>query len=317
MALALSLTTASAAAQDAEEPMKTAAKALYNEARDARKSDDFATCYAKATAALSIHKHPSIAALVGDCGVGAGKYRDGAEKLSFFFDSGETIGSPELIAHLKSRLEEAKKHVATVTVSVSVPDATCEVDGVRLDKVPSTVFLDAGSHAFEARHPKHVTDTRQVDLTAGTTLSIQLELAPLPEAPPPPPPPSEPTMTYLIGAGVSGVVAVGGMALMIASAVLHGEATDTIDRLDAEIDALGGNSSCNNGGGSLAAQCTELSGAIDDQSTFSTLFPVGIVIAGVGAAAAGTFLVLHFTGAAESETSVRVSPTGITVGGRF
>jgi hypothetical protein len=315
---AASLVAGQAAAQDPEEPMKTAAKALYNEARQARKSDDFATCYAKAKAAWAIHRHPSIAALAGDCAVGIGKYRDGAEKLQFFFDSPREIGSPELRAHLQSRLAEAKKHIAVVTVTVSVSDAACEVDGARVDPLPATLYLEPGSHAFEARHPDYQSETRQVTVKAGVKIDISFELKPTPDpVQQPVEPPSDPGMGFIVGASVSGAVAAGGLALLIASVVLHGSASDDIDRLDAEIDEAGGNGSCVGGGGALADKCSELDAAIDDQSTFATLFPVGIIIAGVGAAATATFLTLHFTGVGRTEAALRVSPTGVSLTGRF
>lgn len=310
------LVAGTVSAQDPEEPMKTAAKALYNEAREARKTEDFATCYAKATAAWAIHKHPSIAALVGDCGVGVGKYRDGAEKLQAFFDSPRKVGSEDLRNHLKGRLEEAKRHIGVVTVTVSVADAACEVDGVRLEQVPATVYLDPGSHAFEARHSDFQTVTRQVNVGAGMTLDVHLELKPKPDPKviiKPDPNASEgPGIGYLVGAGVSGGVAVGGLVLMIVSVVLHGSASDTIEELDASI---ANDSACDPN--ALSGDCAELDSAISDQSTFATLFPVGIIIAGVGAAAGATFLVLHFVGPESTEASLHVTPTGVALRGSF
>ncbi len=321
--LMLSVGALSSAAQPTEAPMKAAAKNLYNEARDARKTDDFATCYAKSTAAWAVHKHPSIAALVGDCAIGHGKFRDGAEKLKFFFDSAQKAGSEELRVHLARRLEEAKKHIAVVELSVTVLDAACEVDGKRIEKLPATLFLEPGSHAFEARHPEYQTRTRQATLAAGVTLAMELQLDPNPGTAPtaqpdtkPAVPPEEPGVGYLVAAGVSGGVAVGGLVLMIASLALHGSASDDVDAFGAEVDALaGGSSACNIAAN--AATCGNLNDAIDDQSTFATLFPVGIVIAGVGAAASATFLILHFTGSDSTEASLGVSPNGISVRGRF
>jgi hypothetical protein len=118
-------------------------------------------------------------------------------------------------------------------------------------------------------------------------------------------------MAYVIGAGVSGVVAAGGLALMIASVVLHENASSDIARYDAEV---GSDSGCD---GVRHPSCDALDSAISDQTTFSALFPVGIVIAGVGLAATGTFLILHFTGPDSAEASLHVSPTGLAVRGRF
>ena len=316
MIVALLCVATSAVAQETE--VKEAAKALYNEAREARKGDNFGRCHAKASAAWAIHKHPSIAALVGDCAVGIGKHRDAAEKLKFFFDAPKRAGTDELRKHLMDRFAEAKRHVALVNVSVSVSDAACEVDGERIDGLPASLYLDPGSHAFEARHPDYATETRQVTLAAGTTVDVALELKPLAVAGPAPRGSNTgPGIGYLIGAGASGVVALGGVAMIIASVVLHGQATDDIDRLDTATQASGGDAACNGASGDTATQCAELQSAIDDQSTFATLFPVGIIVAGVGAAAGATFLVLHFVGPESAEASLHVGPTGMSVRGRF
>lgn len=301
--------------------MKEAAKELYDEAREARKTDDFATCHAKASAAWAIHAHPSIAALIGDCAVGIKNYRDAAERLSFFFASEEAKGSESLRAHLRARLDEALTHVATVKLSISVGEASCEVDGRRVDAVPATIFLDPGEHTFEAKHPAHTTATRKETLAAGAEIKILLVLLPVPaqlEPQPEAPPKASDGTGLIVGAVVSGVVAAGGLALTIAAAVLHSNATSDIDTLNATIDSQNPrDDACTGGGAALAGPCGELSSAIDDQSTFATLFPVGYVIAGVGAAAAATFVVLYFTGDYGTEVSLTVSPTHVGLEGRF
>lgn len=296
--------------------MKEAAKELYDEAREARKTDDFATCHAKASAAWAVHAHASIAALIGDCAIGIKNYRDAAERLTFFFESPDAKGSDSLRSHLRSRLDEALAHVATVMLTVSVADATCEVDGRRVDTVPAKIFLDPGEHTFEAKHPTHTTTTRKETLKAGAEHTIVIELLPVPAQldPQPKPAPKSDGTGLIVGAAVSGVVAVGGLALTIAAAVLHGNTTSDIEALDASIDGQSpGNNACAAGGGELAGPCGELSSAIDDQSTYATLFPVGYIIAGVGAAAAATFLVFYFTGDYGAEVSVNVSPTNVSL----
>ncbi len=297
--------------------MKEAAKELYDAAREARKTDDFATCHAKASAAWAIHHHPSIAALIGDCAIGIKNYRDAAERLTFFFASPQSEGSESLRLHLRQQLNTALLHVAVVKLGVAVDGATCDVDGRRVESLPSTIFLEPGKHVFEAQHPTHTTTTREETLLAGQEYDIKLDMLPVPAKLDPDPPPVENghNSAYIVGASVSGVVTLGGIALTIASAVLHGQASDDAERLDAEIDRRSpGDNACSGGGGDLAAECSALQQAIDDQGTFATLFPVGLVITGLGLAAATTFVVLYFTDTDEASTSpevsVSVSPTG-------
>ncbi len=325
--MAVWLCPAEAAAQpEATESsaIRAAAKELYDEAREARKTDDFATCHAKASAAWAIHEHLSIAALIGDCAVGIGNFRDGAERLYLYLNADDTKGTAGLRAHLRARYDEARQHVGIVEVTISPEDATCTVDGKALPALPAMVFVDPGEHAFEGKHAGFTIKLETVTLAAGEGINLRLDLVPVPEKLPEVDENGQPIiitktsngpgMGYVIGASVAGAVLVGGAVLTIVSGVLHANATSEIDSQNEFIDgAAPGDRACDGGSNAaLEGRCADLKDAINDQDTFATLFPVGLVLAGVGAAGVATFLALHFT-APEEDVVVSVSPRGVSL----
>jgi hypothetical protein len=315
LALLLLLAVTAAAAQaraddedDQTEAMEGVGKELYVAARKARVANDFATCHAKASAAWATYPFPPVAALIGDCGIELERYREAAERLSFAIAAARNV-KPALIERWKERLAEATKHVATVEVSVSVDGAACTVDDAALDKLPATLYLDPGPHTITATAPQHTADERKLVLGAGTTQKVELAPRPLHAAPDPVPGPrpiggdeneSGPPV-YALAAIAPAAVALAGFGVAIWAAVSHGETSDDVDALSAEIT---GNACASP---TPPAQCGSLREGIDDLGTYAIAFPVGLAVGAAATAVTATLLILQFTsddGAAETRLSV-------------
>ncbi len=291
-----------------DEAMNEAAGELYADAKKARSEDDWPKCLAKARAAYAIHERAVIAALVGDCAVGAGSYREGAEHLRRFLDGPTGKASPELLAYLNKRLIEAKVHVAEVQLSASLPGVECTV-GEEVVKAPTTLYLEPGEYTFSASDPEQGAAQEERELKAGLTINVHLTLQTnvvyVPKK-------KKKTKMFAVGAVASGVLAAGGFGLMIASAVLHGNAVSDAEALNGSIE---GDFRCGDPPDPASVDaCGQLGDARDDQNLFSALFTGGMIGGLFFTAAAAAFTGLHFTvgagGSDADQVSLRFVPTG-------
>jgi len=180
----MALLVAASAPAQTEDALTETAKALYDQAKDARSQDDWATCYAKAKAAWGVQHHPRIAGPLGDCALDLGKARESAESLTFYLKHRSANDQPELVGYLEKRLEEAKSAVGTVRLQLSVPAATVLVDGQAVDGQlvdgKRLVFLEPGTHQLVATHPGYQQLERQLLVAAGGEHELSLTLLRIP-----------------------------------------------------------------------------------------------------------------------------------------
>lgn len=156
--------------------MSETARALYDEARKAWSDKDYQTCQAKATAALAVHQHPKIAAVLGDCALALGHARLAAEKISIALEQLEKDPNEKLKAHLEQRLGEAESKVAKVSLTVNVEGARVTVDGTAVESMTRPIYLEPGSHAIRAEADGHEPAERTVEAKAGEAQALQLVL---------------------------------------------------------------------------------------------------------------------------------------------
>ncbi len=146
-----SMARADGPGRPAGDAMTETARALYDQAEQAWKDKKWDECRAKTAAAWAVKQHPQIAGLMGECEAHLGLYRDAAEHLTIRLENDVGL-PPDLRQELAKLLDEAKRHVATVTIEVNAGGATVNVDGRTVGTSPITAaqFLDPGDHRFEA-----------------------------------------------------------------------------------------------------------------------------------------------------------------------
>src|SRR5262249_49367711 len=100
-------------------------------------------------------KHYTIAGNLGDCELRLGLYRDAAEHLARYVREIEKdkTSTPQERKEGLARYAEARAKGGEVNLEVDVPGAEVYVDGKLAAPVPleGPVFLEPGSHTFEAR----------------------------------------------------------------------------------------------------------------------------------------------------------------------
>ena len=76
------------------------------------------------------------------------------------------------------RLQEAKSHVAEVAIGVKVAGAEVLVDDLSVGGTPleDSLFLEPGSHVIEARRAGFETVKLRVEVGAGSSTTVTLEL---------------------------------------------------------------------------------------------------------------------------------------------
>ena len=105
------------------------------------------------------------------------EWRDAAEHLDYAIRHLGALASPEQRTGLQARLDEAKKHVASVTVNATQP---CNIkrDATSVGTAPFTspVFLDPGAHVIEATLEGYRPQRVSVEVREGETKDISITL---------------------------------------------------------------------------------------------------------------------------------------------
>jgi hypothetical protein len=306
-----------AAADDSgEEALSEAARELYVQAKAAREAGDWDLCYAKSKAAAAIDQTPTISGLLGDCALGAHHPREAAEALAQYLAHPSPKAAPELQKYLEERFTAAKKEIAVVALSASVADARCDVDGAAISTIPTTLYLDPGRHQFHASHADYLDAEEAIDLAAGSQRDVRLVLRKRPKqngTPQPPPHGDDDDVpSYAIAAGAFGVLAAGGFALAIASAVVKSSAEDDAADIQADLSGSGASAgSCNSPAPVIDDRCSELGDAVDTHDTYNDLLPLGLIVGAGALAVSATFIVLIVIdddGDDGAKTTLRIRP---------
>jgi hypothetical protein len=126
--------------------------------------------------AWNLKKHFLIAVNLGIAELELGRYRDAAEHLAYFQREATGVGAYEL-RQASLMLQEARKHIGTVTVQVSEPGAEILVDGESVGTAPlgRELFLEPGERVIEARRAGFATAQAFLDLAEGSTRVVSLK----------------------------------------------------------------------------------------------------------------------------------------------
>jgi hypothetical protein len=191
-------------------------------------------------AAFKLNPSARIAASLGRIELGMGKPRDAAEHLTFCLRvaRGITIKDRQKTEEM---LAEAKAEIGTAIIKVDVAGGEVLVDGQTVGTAPleAPVFVEVGNRRFEARKEGVRAANQQIEVTAGSTVTVELKLAgtgtaEAQGAPPPPPPPPPPRLNKAI---VIGGASASGAALM-AGVVFTKLANDRADQARAQANAI-------------------------------------------------------------------------------
>jgi hypothetical protein len=220
----------------------------------------------------------------------------------FLADAGD---SPSHKAEVDEFIKTLKSRVGRIAVTVNLPDTEITVDDELAGKSPLSAAIDVsiGRRKVTALHAGRAPETRYVDVAAGETSKLDIQLA----APPdltvkPTDSPGQPatgpeqdsttlTTSMWIATGVLGVGAIGtGVFAYLASRDLQ-DARNTFPATQSDLD-------------SKASKVTTLS-AIADIAGAATLVVGGIAV----------YLTLSHS--SSHEAHVAVVPGGITIAGSF
>lgn len=223
-----------------------------------------------------------------------GKHRDAAEHFAFALRNFPVTGDQAIRKGIEGAFAEAKKHVMTLRVIVSIDGAEVTIDRSVVGRSPiaDDIFVEPGARTIEARLPGHVTAVQKLEAKQGASDKIELALKPedqvVPER-------SRLPSYIAFGAGGAGLVL--------------GVVTGAIATSDKS---------------SLAKTCgpshvcpKSAQGDLENTVTLSHVSTVGFVVAGLGAAVGVTLLLLPGDQKTAPRASLLLSPTFVGVKGAF
>ncbi|MEO7330719.1 MAG: PEGA domain-containing protein [Minicystis sp.] len=248
-------------------------------------------CRAALLAAWGIKKHPQVAGNLAACEAKLGLYRDAAEHVSYFLRELKAESPPERRALGEAVLKEARTKIATVTVKVDAAGAEVLVDGKSVGQAPleGAVFLEPGHHTIEARRDLDPSVRKAVELVAGGTEEVSLQVTPAAvvvekvgkgeRVAMPPEEQKRSLVPGLVLGGAAGAALISGIALLVDAGAKGSSATELRDQI------LKDAHSCVASAPNYDTRCTEVAGL---SSSGDTRNRVGIgLLAGAGAAAVG------------------------------
>jgi hypothetical protein len=250
-----------------------------------------------------------VASSLGQTELNLKRYRDAAEHLAFSIRTFPAREQSEMLAAIQAGLAEAKRHVATVNVSVNRDGATVLVDGKAIGRspLPPEIFLDPGQHKVEADLENFERARTQLVVDAGTEHVVTLRfgnaspssgsVVPAPTSGAQAPgagPHSSRTLIY-----VTGAVAGAGALTGIAGILLANQKDDERER---RLSRLSGTNECGPGTVHTGA-CSDLKTLADGAKTWRAVSWVGFGTA--LAAGVATVLLAWPDDGAEGNVGVR------------
>lgn len=292
VSLALLGGTGAASAGDAqlsEKDRADKAAELYKQANKLYDDQQLSLAEALYRKSWDLQKTFGVASNFGAVELELGKGREAAELLRYAVSHFPAKGKPETRAALEARLEKAKQLVGTARIRTTSAGAEVFVDGKSLGMAPLTedVYLDPGSHTFEAKQKDHLDAKQTILAIAGKAQDVTLSLPAAPKKAPPPPVATtkEPSPKWPIPGivmAVTGVVGLGvGGTFIGAAEINRGDAVRLRDKL------VAANVNCPAG----SADCTQLH-AITQRADMFGNTGIGLLIGGGALAAAGVAYVL-------------------------
>jgi hypothetical protein len=228
--------------------------------------------------------------------------------MAFALEHVAPMEKPEAVERMRRGMSELRKKVGSLKISVNKPDVEVIVNGQSVGRAPLTgeVFVDPGKSSIEARSSNAPPATQSLDVVAGQTYSIELQIAEatvpaaVPNAAPATlpiatgspastptashadQPPARPAWPLYVGGGAALV----GVSMAIGFQLSANAAESDLNALKAS----GGTSGCVDGSAS-AIDCAARRDAIDRHNSRKTWSGVGLAIGITGGVATLAYLV--------------------------
>ncbi|MGK3997001.1 hypothetical protein [Sorangium sp. So ce1024] len=151
------------------------AASLYSEGVSAAREGRWQEAYSAYLEAWKLKQHYQIAANLARAELKLGKHRDAAEHISFFLREAEGVSEADR-ALARQMLDEARAHVATLTLAVSRAGATVLVDGAAVGTSPlgREVYVEPGARRIEARIEGERPAQASLALAPGASQEVEL-----------------------------------------------------------------------------------------------------------------------------------------------
>jgi hypothetical protein len=169
---------------------------------------------------------------IGQVSIQLGRYARAAQALQQYLQAGGNNAPAGRIKAVRDDLQMLEGRTAHLLVDSNVQDAEILLDDVRLAKTPvlEPILVDAGEHRLTVQKPGYVTRTERLVLAGRDESRLRIDLAeehrvaPVPvtpiaipvqpppkkiETPQPPKPMSRRTQLLYVGAGATGLLAIG------------------------------------------------------------------------------------------------------------
>lgn len=159
---------------------QTRALQLFQQGNTFLEQTRYTEAVAKYEQALKAWDHPNIRFNMAICLINMRQPLAAWDHLTHALRFGDAPLGKRLHAEAMTYQAALQASLAELTIKSTQPDVTITVDGVQLLIGPGerTTKLLAGRHQVVATRPGYVTDTRALDLPAGSPVIAELELVP-------------------------------------------------------------------------------------------------------------------------------------------
>lgn len=177
--------TAAKASADPKADTVEKADALFREGVRFVTQQRWADAENKFLAAFALNQTYDVANNLGQTQYRMGKYRDAAEHLAYAVQHWPLIGKKDARDLALKRLDEVKKQVGALKVSINAQGAEVSVDGTTVGRSPLEVqvFVEAGPHLVIARLAGYDEARADVKSQKGEEQEVNLTLVKSPRGP--------------------------------------------------------------------------------------------------------------------------------------
>jgi hypothetical protein len=165
---------------DADQGEVEARRKTYQQGREAMRTDRWSEAYRLFSQLWREQRTYDVAMNLGQVELFLQKYRDAAEHIAFGLRHLPPREKVDVARQASEGLEQAKKYIATLAISVNRSGVLLHVDGTLVGTSPiqHEVYVQPGSHTIQARGPGLEPVAEQVETQAGEDWKIEVRMPP-------------------------------------------------------------------------------------------------------------------------------------------
>jgi tetratricopeptide (TPR) repeat protein len=165
------------ASPPADAQAKARAQALLREGTTAYGHGDYAAALDKFTAAYAIFPSPKLWFNIGQANRDLGRPVEAVAAFDRFLREAEDA-PPETLAEARRSSGELKTKLGQITVTCAIDGADVTVDGKPVGSTPlgELIWTTPGHHQLAVQHPGYSPAIEDVNVTAGDTTAVNVEL---------------------------------------------------------------------------------------------------------------------------------------------